>query len=243
VVIACGLQSYRFRLQPSPAARVRVAHYSFRVRSSIRPISTPCGFSHEGLRLFAILERMGKPVTLLERLCGHAMSFGAQSFETERKDGRQRAFAQIDGARTRIANFEESSADAKELRANLHATAKKSARTVIRGKVYILHVRVCESPGEEAFEVSLVPAPKLDPLAAPQFTAKQGQYLAFIYNYNKIHRCAPAESDLERYFRVSPPAIHDMIKTLERNGLIERTPGQARSIRLLVRPEHLPRLG
>ena len=74
------------------------------------------------------------------------------------------------------------------------------------------------------------------------FTRKQGQYLAFIYNYTKIHRQAPAESDLERYFRVSPPAIHDMIKTLERNGLIERTPGRARSIRLCVRPENLPRL-
>jgi hypothetical protein len=33
-----------------------------------------------------------------------------------------------------------------------------------------------------------------------------------------------------------------MIKTLERNSLIARTPGQARSIRLLVRPEHLPGL-
>ena len=37
----------------------------------------------------------------------------------------------------------------------------------------------------------------------------------------RIHRCPPAESDLQYYFRVSPPAIHDMIKTLERNGLIE----------------------
>ena len=86
------------------------------------------------------------------------------------------------------------------------------------------------------------PAPKLDPSIAPAFTAKQGQYLAFIYNYTRIHRQAPAESDLERYFQVSPPAIHDMIKTLERNGLIQRTPRQARSIRLLVQPEHLPRL-
>jgi len=69
---------------------------------------------------------MAKPVTLLEQLCGHAMSFGAQSFDTERKDGRQRAFAQIDGARRRIANFEDSSADAKELRANLYAAAQKA---------------------------------------------------------------------------------------------------------------------
>ena len=90
--------------------------------------------------------------------------------------------------------------------------------------------------------MSIDPAPKLGPSVAPPFTAKQGQYLAFIYNYTKIHGRAPAESDLERYFRVSPPAIHDMIKTLERNGLIERTPGQARSIRLCVQPEQLPRL-
>ena len=62
------------------------------------PVAAPaCGF------YFRYSEkRMGKPVTLLEQLCGHAMSFGAQSFETERTDGRQRAFAQIDGARTRI---------------------------------------------------------------------------------------------------------------------------------------------
>ena len=33
-----------------------------------------------------------------------------------------------------------------------------------------------------------------------------------------------------------------MIKTLERNGLIRRTPRQARSIQLLVWPEYLPAL-
>jgi repressor LexA len=192
--------------------------------------------------LFAILNRMGKPATLLEQLCGHALSFDAQSFETERKDGRQRAFAQIDGARTRIANFEDSSADAKELRVNLCAAAKKPVRTVIGGRVYILQVRAVGTSREDAFEVSIDPAPKLDPSVAPAFTAKQGQYLAFIHNYTKIHRCPPAESDLQYYFMVSPPAIHDMIRTLERNGLIEKQPGQARSIRLLVAPEYLPRL-
>jgi hypothetical protein len=141
-----------------------------------------------------------------------------------------------------IANYTSSSADSKELRGNLYAAAKKPVRTVIGGHVYILKVHIFESFGEDGFAVSIDPAPKLDPSIAPLFTAKQGQYLAFIYNYTKIHRQAPAESDLERYFRVSPPAIHDMIKTLERNGLIERTPGQARSIRLLVRTKILPRL-
>ena len=184
---------------------------------------------------------MGKPTTLLEGLSGHALSLGAQSIAVEYKDRREWVFANVGGTSIGIANYASSSADAKELRGDLYAAAKKPVRTVIGGQMCILKVRVFDSFGEDAFEID--PAPKLDPSVAPSFTAKQGQYLAFIYNYTKIHGQAPAESDLERYFRVSPPAIHDMIKTLERNGLIGRTPGQARSIRLLVRTEHLPRLG
>ena len=185
---------------------------------------------------------MGRPATLLEGLCGHALSLGAQSIEVEYKDSREWVFAHKDGIGIGIANYTSSSADAKELRGNLYAAAKKPVRTVIGGQVYILKVRVFESFGEDAFQVSIDMAPKRDPSIAPSFTPKQGQYLAFIYNYARIHQQAPAESDLERYFQVSPPAIHDMIKTLERNGLIERTPRQARSIRLLVQPEDLPRL-
>ena len=72
-------------------------------------------------------------------------------------------------------------------------------------------------------------------------TDKQGQYLAFIY-YSKIHGRAPAEAEMQPYFRVPPPAVHQMILTLEARGLIERTPGQARSLRLLVPPDQLPNL-
>ena len=186
---------------------------------------------------------MGRPATLLEGLCGHALSLGAQSIEVEYKDSREWVFTNQGGMGIGIADYASSSAEAKELRGNLYAAAKKPVRTVIGGQVYILKVRVFDSFGEDAFAVSIDLAPKPDPSTAPSFTARQGQYLAFIHNYTKIHRRAPAESDLERNFQVSPPAIHDMIKTLERNGLIERTPGQARSIRLLVRPENLPRLG
>jgi repressor LexA len=74
------------------------------------------------------------------------------------------------------------------------------------------------------------------------YTPKQGQYLAFIYYYGKIHGCAPAEADMQRYFQVSPPSVQHMILTLEARGLIERTPGQARSIRLLIPREELPDL-
>ena len=36
------------------------------------------------------------------------------------------------------------------------------------------------------------------------YTATQGQYLAFIYYYTKIHGVPPAEADMQRYFKVSP---------------------------------------
>ena len=74
------------------------------------------------------------------------------------------------------------------------------------------------------------------------YTAKQGQYLAFIFYYTKIHGVAPAESDMQNYFKVSPPSIHQMVLTLESNGFIERVPGQGRSIRLLIPREDLPDL-
>ena len=179
---------------------------------------------------------------MLEGLCGHALSLGAQSIQVEYKDGCDWVLANQGAIGFGIANYKSSSADAKELRGNLYAAAKKSVRAVLGGHVYILKVRVFDSFGEDAFEVNINPAPKLDSSIRPSFTAKQGQYLAFIYNYTQIHRQAPSESDLLRYFQVSPPSVHEMIKTLERNGLIERTPRRARSIRLLVQPEHLPRL-
>ena len=74
------------------------------------------------------------------------------------------------------------------------------------------------------------------------YTSKQGQYLAFIYYYAKVNGRAPAEADMQRYFRVTPPSVHQMVLTLEANGLIERTSGQGRSIRLLVPREELPDL-
>lgn len=74
------------------------------------------------------------------------------------------------------------------------------------------------------------------------WTEKQGQYLAFIHNYSKIHGRPPAESDLEKYFRVTPPTIHQMVLKLEEKGLISRVPGQARTIKVLVPAEEIPGL-
>ena len=76
----------------------------------------------------------------------------------------------------------------------------------------------------------------------PRYTPRQGQMLAFIHYYTKIHKCPPAEADIAAYFGVSPPSAHQSIMTLERRGLITRTPGQSRSIRVLLLREELPDL-
>ena len=61
-------------------------------------------------------------------------------------------------------------------------------------------------------------------LTAQGFTEKQGQYLAFIYTYVHMFRRPPAEADMQRHFQVSPPSVHQMIVTLERNDLISVNP-------------------
>jgi len=61
---------------------------------------------------------MSKPKTLLEDLCEHALSCGAQSIEVEYKDDREWVFARKGETAFGTANFESSSRDAKELREN-----------------------------------------------------------------------------------------------------------------------------
>lgn len=76
----------------------------------------------------------------------------------------------------------------------------------------------------------------------PLFTEKQGQYLAFIFYYNKVTGIAPAQTDFQRYFKVTPPTVHQMITALEEKKLIQRAPKKARAIKLAVEPDCLPLL-
>jgi len=73
-----------------------------------------------------------------------------------------------------------------------------------------------------------------------EYTEKQGQYLAFIYNYTVIHGQPPSELDMRRFFRVSPPSVHQMVLKLDERGLITREPGKPRTIRVLVPVDQLP---
>ena len=74
------------------------------------------------------------------------------------------------------------------------------------------------------------------------FTQKQGQYLAFIYAYTKINCRPPAEADMQRYFEVTPPSVHQMVVELEKQALISREKGVARTIKILIEAGTIPRL-
>ena len=76
----------------------------------------------------------------------------------------------------------------------------------------------------------------------PDFTPRQGQYLAFIHAYTLVNGRPPAQADMQRFFRVTPPAVHQMLLTLEKAGLISRQPGVARCVTVCVERDRLPRL-
>src|SRR5690349_4942765 len=72
------------------------------------------------------------------------------------------------------------------------------------------------------------------------FTPTQGRYLAFIHAYVNLHGYPPAESDIAAAMCVSAPSVNQMVKTLEKKGLVLRHPGQPRSLEILVPEDEIP---
>lgn len=129
--------------------------------------------------------------------------------------------------------------DVDDLAGHLAAEANHCSEPRVRRVLDAVYDRLANI--EDTFTDAEAPAETVVHDAKP-FTAKQGQYLAYIYYYTKIHGRPPAESDLQRFFRITPPVVHQMIKTLDARGLIERQPGAARSIRLRLTRAQLPDL-
>lgn len=75
------------------------------------------------------------------------------------------------------------------------------------------------------------------------FTPTQGRYLAFIAAYTDRYGCQPAESDIAAAMCVSAPSVNQMVKMLEKKGLIRRQPGQSRTIEVLVPDDEIPAWG
>lgn len=73
-----------------------------------------------------------------------------------------------------------------------------------------------------------------------EFTSTQGRYLAFIHAYTRMHGYPPAESEIAMAMCVSPPSVNQMVKTLEKKGLILRQPGQARALQVIIPEDQIP---
>ena len=130
--------------------------------------------------------------------------------------------------------------DLDDLLGHVAAQANHSRDAKLRRHLDTLHNRLRDIEEGYTDDPSAVSATQT--LVAPRYTPKQGQYLAFIYYYMKIHGEAPSEADLQHYFEVSPPAVHRMVLALEEHGFIERSPGKPRSNRLLLDRSELPDL-
>jgi hypothetical protein len=91
------------------------------------------------------------------------------------------------------------------------------------------------------------PARKVDKNATDRrkkgrFTHRQGQFLAFVHLYRRLHRQGPAELDIVQFFRVTPPSVHGMVVKLEQLGLVTREPGVPRSVRVAIPEGEIPAL-
>lgn len=78
--------------------------------------------------------------------------------------------------------------------------------------------------------------------AGPKLTHTQGQYLSFIFWSTRVNRRVPAQIDIQGFFGVTSAAVAGMVATLVKLGVLERQPGQARSLKVLVTESDLPRL-
>ncbi|MCA9126268.1 MAG: MarR family transcriptional regulator [Planctomycetales bacterium] len=72
-------------------------------------------------------------------------------------------------------------------------------------------------------------------------TPTQARYLAFIQKYIDLHGIAPSEKEISDAMCVMPPSVNQMIKSLEKLGFISRSPGVARSIRIILPTELVPK--
>ena len=77
----------------------------------------------------------------------------------------------------------------------------------------------------------------------PDFYRQAGPHISrSIHAYTLVNGRPPAQAEIQRIFQVTPPSVHQMLLTLERERLISRRPGMPRSIVVLVDRADLPPL-
>ena len=78
--------------------------------------------------------------------------------------------------------------------------------------------------------------------AARRLSRSQGQLVAYVYWYTKVHQVPPSENEIAEFLGVRGPSAHSMILRLNSRGILSRQPGQPRTIRVLLSREEIPEL-
>jgi predicted nuclease of restriction endonuclease-like (RecB) superfamily len=99
-----------------------------------------------------------------------------------------------------------------------------------------------EARKQEATAIATSTATTKPPKNAP--TRQQGQFLAYIHGYmmRNEQRLAPTHAALQKFFNLTAPSVNSMLIRLEQRGFIQRSPGQARGIRLTIATDLIPPL-
>ncbi|MGH8566110.1 MAG: hypothetical protein ACREXW_19300 [Gammaproteobacteria bacterium] len=100
-----------------------------------------------------------KPSDVLLELVARAIKAGADDMEIEYKSGREEVFAVRSGIGVGIASLDSSSEQARLLREELYAIAKKKRFVGISGCAYAVRARIYDSFGEDAFRVTIKRTP------------------------------------------------------------------------------------
>jgi hypothetical protein len=78
--------------------------------------------------------------------------------------------------------------------------------------------------------------------AAVRITRAQGQLVAYVYWYTKVHRVPPAENEIADFLGIRGPSAHQLILRLEAKAILSRQPGEPRTIKILLAREEVPDL-
>src|SRR2546429_7547588 len=74
----------------------------------------------------------------------------------------------------------------------------------------------------------------------PKYPPSRGRYLECTRPSTTLPGYPPAESEIAAAMCVSPPSVNQMVKMLEKKGLLLRRPGQPRSLQILVPEDQIP---
>lgn len=107
-----------------------------------------------------MLSKHSETSDVLLELVARAIKVGADDMEIEYKNGREEVFAVSSGIGVGIASLDSKSEEARLLREELYAIARKKRVVRISGCKYTVRVQIFDSFGEDAFRVTIKRTPE-----------------------------------------------------------------------------------